>query len=125
ELEAEDRPGDDADGEEREHHLRPAAGEQPVEGIARPQMKPLDEENERRERDPEADERNVRCEGQRLHLARLEQVLLVYRSEDADAGDRGVEHRRIISLPAVARESRRREDAIAVEDRHRLVAAEA
>ena len=31
ELEAEDRAGDDADGEEGQHHLRPALGERPVD----------------------------------------------------------------------------------------------
>ena len=31
ELEAEDRPGDDADREQREHHARPAPGQRPVE----------------------------------------------------------------------------------------------
>ena len=37
-LEAQDRAGDDADGEQREHHLRPAACERPVERVAGAQV---------------------------------------------------------------------------------------
>ena len=74
ELEAEDRAGHDPDREQRDHHLRPAHRERPVERVARAQVERLDEEHERRERDPEADERDVHGERQRLHLPRLEQV---------------------------------------------------
>ena len=77
-LEAEDRPGDDADGEQRHHHLRPAPRQRPVELIARAQIEPLDEQHQRRECDPEADERDVHRERQRLHLPRLQQVVLVH-----------------------------------------------
>ena len=60
-----------------EHHLRPAPGERLVDWVAGAQVEPLGEEDERREGDAEADERDVHGERQRLHLARLEQVVLV------------------------------------------------
>ena len=65
------------DGEQRDHHLRPAPRERPVERVAGAEVERLDEEHERREGDPEADERDVHGERQRLHLPRLEQVVLV------------------------------------------------
>ena len=71
----------DADGEQRDHHPRPAPGERAVERVARAQMQPLGEQHHRRERDPEADQRDVHGERQRLHLARLVQVVLRDRSE--------------------------------------------
>ena len=76
-LEAEDRPRHDARGEQRDHHLRPAARQRPVERIARAQVERLDEEHHRRKGDPEADERDVDRERERLHLARLPQVVLL------------------------------------------------
>src|SRR5918996_5221766 len=42
---------------------------------------PLHPQNERRERDAEAHERDVHRERQRLHLPRLEQVLLLHGTE--------------------------------------------
>lgn len=80
-LEAQDRAGDDADGEQGQHHLRPALGDRPVEGIAGPQPESLEQEDEGGEGDAEADDRDVDGERERLHLPRLEQVLLVDRSE--------------------------------------------
>ena len=74
ELEREDRAGDDADREEDQHHLRPALGERLVDRVAGPQVQPLHEEDDRRERDPEADQRDVDAERERLHLPGLEQV---------------------------------------------------
>jgi hypothetical protein len=58
-LEAEDRAGDHSDGEQRRHHPRPAARQRPVELIAGAQEQPLGVEHHRRERDPEAHQRNV------------------------------------------------------------------
>src|ERR687891_100968 len=43
-LEAQHRPGDHPDREQRHHHSRPTAGERQVERIARPQPQPLDEQ---------------------------------------------------------------------------------
>ena len=53
-LEAEDRAGDHADGEQRDHHPRPAPRERAVQRVAGAQVQPLDEQHHRRERDPEA-----------------------------------------------------------------------
>jgi hypothetical protein len=50
-------------------------------------VKALHEHDHRRERDPEADERDVNAERQRLHLARLEQVGLI------DGGKPGLRER--------------------------------
>ena len=81
ELEREDRPGHDADGEQADHRLRPAPGERHEQRVATAPAEPLEAEHERRERHAEADERDVDGERQRLHLPRLEQVLLVHRAE--------------------------------------------
>ena len=78
-LEREDRPGDDTDREQGDHHLRPALGQRAVDLVARPQIERLDEQHHARERDPEAHERNVHGERQRLHLARLQKMLLLDR----------------------------------------------
>ena len=48
-----------------------------VQRVAGAQVQPLDEQHHRRERDPEADQRDVHGERQRLHLARLGEVLLL------------------------------------------------
>ena len=64
-----------------DHHPRPAPRERPVELVARAQVEPLDEQHHRRERDPEADERDVHGERERLHLARLREVFLLRRRE--------------------------------------------
>ena len=80
-LEAENRPGHHAHSEQREHRLRPALGELPIERVARAQVKPLDQEDKRRERDPEAHDRDVHRERERLHLTRLQEVLLVHGSD--------------------------------------------
>ena len=69
------------DGEQRHHHPAPAPGQRPVQRVAGAQVQPLDEQHHRRERDPERHQRDVHRERQRLHLPRLEQVLLVNRSE--------------------------------------------
>ena len=87
ELEAEDRSRHDADGEEGEHHLRPAPGDRPVDRVARSQPERLHEEHERRKGDPEADERDVHGERERLHLPGFEQVLLVDGRERSSGGE--------------------------------------
>src|SRR2546425_10611347 len=84
ELEAEDRTRDDADREQREHHLRPAPRERAEERVAGAQVAPLCEQNHRRKRDAEADERDVHRERERLHLPSLEQVVLVDWREHAE-----------------------------------------
>ena len=81
-LEAEDRPRYYACGEQREHHLRPAARQRAIERVAGAEVEPLDEEHHRWEGDPEADERDVDRERERLHLARLQQVVLLDGPED-------------------------------------------
>src|SRR5439155_8709008 len=45
ELEAQDRAGDDADGEQRQHHVRPAPRHRAVELTARTQVARLGEEH--------------------------------------------------------------------------------
>ena len=81
ELEAQDCAGDDADCEQGEHHLRPALGDRPVERVAGSQPEALEQEHEGGEGDAEADDRDVDGERERLHLPRLEKVVLVDRSE--------------------------------------------
>ena len=49
--------------------------------VAAAAAEPLEAEHQRRERHAEADERDVDRERQRLHLPRLEQVLLLDRAE--------------------------------------------
>ena len=93
-LEAEDRARDHADGEQRQHHLRPAPCERAIELIAGAPVEPLDEQDHRRERDPEADERYVDRKRQRLHLTRLEQVALVHRRERSGRGRHEARHDR-------------------------------
>ena len=55
---------------------------------------PLGEEHHRRKRDPEADQRDVHRERQRLHLAGLQQIALVDRGEGG--GERGEAHARTV-----------------------------
>ncbi len=81
-LEAQDRAGHDAAGEQRDHDLRPAHRQHAVDLVAGAQPEPLGAQHHRRKRDPEAHERDVDGERQRLHLARLEQIGLLH----------GVEH---------------------------------
>src|SRR5206468_3743769 len=76
ELEAQDRAGDDADGEQRQHHVRPAPRHRAVELTARTQVARLGEEHQRRKRDPEADEWDVHRQREGLQLTRLVEVLL-------------------------------------------------
>src|SRR4051812_38668430 len=80
-LKAEDRARDHPDGEQGDHHSGPAPGERAVQLVTRAQMTPLGEQHRRRECDPEADQRDVHREGQRLHLAGLVQVVPRDRSE--------------------------------------------
>src|SRR6266480_1965068 len=81
-LETEDRARYDPGREQGRHHLRPALRQRPVELVAGAQVEPLDEQHQCWEGDPEADERNVHREGERLHLPRLQQVVLI----DPDRG---------------------------------------
>ena len=60
-----------------DHHLRPPAGERQVDLVAASGAEPLGEHDERGERDPEAHDRDVHREGERLQLPRLEQVVLL------------------------------------------------
>ena len=83
ELERQDRAGDDADGEEGERHLRPALRERLEVRLARAQVEPVDEQDHRREGDPEAHDRDVHRERERLHPARLEGVGRRLVAEDA------------------------------------------
>ena len=81
-LETEDRPRHDSGRKQGRHHLRPALRQRPVELVAGAQVEPLEEQHQCREGDPEADERDVHREGERLHLPRLQQVVLI----DPDRG---------------------------------------
>ena len=91
ELEAEDRTRDDADREQREHHLRPAPRDRAEERVPGTQVAPLHEQDHRRKRDAKADQGDVHRERERLHLPSLEQVVLLDRRE---GGGRGREDRR-------------------------------
>ena len=91
-LEAEDRPGHDPGGEQGHHHLRPAPRQRPIELVARAQVEPLDEQHHRREGDPEADERDVHREGQRLHLPGLQQIVLLHLGQWGDRQENELAH---------------------------------
>ena len=82
EFERQDRAGDDAHGEQREHDPRPASGERAVELVAGSQVAVFGDEDENGERDAKTHQRNVHGERERLHLARLEQVVLVHAHRD-------------------------------------------
>jgi hypothetical protein len=69
--------------EQREHDLGPAPGQRPVQRVARLQVAPFGEQDQGREGDAEADQRNVNGQRERLYLARLEQVGLI----DGGRGD--------------------------------------
>ena len=96
ELEREDRAGHDADREQRQHHLRPAAGEQREVGILAPPAEPLRVDDQRGEGHAEAHERDVHRERQRLQLSRFEEVRLRRLG-------RGCEHRAATVPPPAAR----------------------
>jgi hypothetical protein len=81
-LERQDRPGHDTDREQREHDPGPAPRERPVQGIAGSQVAVFGEQDEHGERDPEAHQRDVHGQRQRLHLPRLVEVMLVDAHED-------------------------------------------
>src|SRR5262245_27587924 len=76
-LERQDRSGDHPHREQRQHALRPAPGQSPVQPIPGAQVPPLGEQDQHGEGDAEADQRDVHDQRERLHLARLEQVLLI------------------------------------------------
>jgi hypothetical protein len=76
ELEGQDRAGHHPDREQREHDPRPPAGERPVEVVPGPQVPPLGEQHDHGKRDPEANQRDVHGQRQRLYLPGLEQVVL-------------------------------------------------
>ena len=82
EFERQDRAGDDAHGEQREHDPRPAPGERAVELVAGSQVPVFGDEDENGERDAETHQRDVHGERERLHLPRLEQVVLVHAHRD-------------------------------------------
>ena len=91
ELEAEDRPRDDADGEQGEHHFGPALRDGAVDGIAGPEPERLHEDDKGGKGHPEAHEWDVHGERERLHLPGLEQVFLVDGSE-RHGGEDGYRH---------------------------------
>ena len=95
-FEAENGSGHDPDGKQGEHRLRPTLGELAVQRITRAQVQPLDHEHERGKGDPKAHERDVHGEGQRLHLAGLQEVVLVHTSEGVgdERDEAGSDHRR-------------------------------
>ena len=80
-LEAQHGARDHSEREQREHYLRPAPRERQVEITVAAMTEPLDEQDHRRKRDTEGDKRDVDRERQRLHLPRLQQVVLVDRRE--------------------------------------------
>jgi len=82
EFEGQDRAGDHAHGEQREHDPRPAPGERAVELVAGSQVPVFGDEYKNGERDAEAHQRDVHGERERLHLPRFEQVVLVHAHRD-------------------------------------------
>jgi hypothetical protein len=91
ELEAEDRSGDHTDCEERDEDPRPAPRERQVNRVARAQPEPFCEEHQRGKGDREADKRNVRDERERLHLPRLENVVLIRGDQDTGGNEGGAD----------------------------------
>jgi hypothetical protein len=77
-LEAEDRPRDHADGEERHHDPRPTPRQRAIQRVAGAQPARFGEEHQHRERDAERDERDVHRKRERLHLPCLVKVLLMH-----------------------------------------------
>jgi hypothetical protein len=77
-LEGQDRAGDHAHREQREHDLRPAPRQRPVQGVAGAQVAVLGEQHEHRERNAERYEGDVHGERERLQLPCLEQIVLVH-----------------------------------------------
>ncbi len=82
ELEAEDRSGDHTDREQRDEDPRPAPRERQVDGVAAAEPEPFGEKHHDGKGDREADERDVHDERERLHLARLERVVLIRGDQD-------------------------------------------
>jgi hypothetical protein len=78
ELEGQDRAGDDAHREQREHDPRPAFRQHAVERIAGAEVAVLGEKHEYGEGDAEAHERDVHGQRERLQLPRLVQIVLVH-----------------------------------------------
>ena len=77
ELEREDRPGDDPDREQDQHHLRPALRERPVGRDRRCAGRDPRRRAPSRERRSRSRPAGCGREGERLHLARLQQVGLI------------------------------------------------
>src|SRR3954454_4443708 len=80
-LEAQHRAGDRADREQRDHRPAPPARDRPTQRVAGALRPPLHEQHHHREGDAEAHQRDVGGERQRLHLPRLEQVVLRHRAQ--------------------------------------------
>ena len=92
-LEAEDRARDDAHGEEGDHDPAPAAGDREVDRVAGAVAHPLHDQHHHGKGDAEAHERDVHGERERLHLARLQQVVLLHRAQRLGQRDqRGQRH---------------------------------
>ena len=84
-LERQDRAGHHADREQRDQHPAPPPGQRQVHVAAGAQRRPLAEQDQHRERHPEADQRDVHGERERLHLPGLVEVVLVDRRQCRDA----------------------------------------
>jgi hypothetical protein len=78
ELKRQDRAGHHAHREQREHDPRPSPRQGPVQLISGSQVPPLREQHDHGKRDTEADQRDMHGQRQRLHLPRLEQIVLVH-----------------------------------------------
>ena len=77
---------DRAIGAEMTKSLTP--GQEAVDRVAGSEPQPFEHEHEGREGDPEADDRDMNRERERLHLPCLQQVLLVDRRERSGDKDR-------------------------------------
>jgi hypothetical protein len=78
-LERQDHAGHHPDRKERDHHLGPAPRQRAVEVVTGSQVQRLDQQHHAGEGDAEAHQRDGHGEGQRLHLTRLVDVLLLDR----------------------------------------------
>jgi hypothetical protein len=77
-LKRKNRAGNHPHREQRQHDPRPAPRERPVELVAGPQVPVLREKHEHRERDTEADQRDMHAQRERLHLPRFVQIVLIH-----------------------------------------------
>jgi hypothetical protein len=115
-LEAEDGAGHHAHREQGDQHPAPALREGSIDGVTGAEVPPLEEKDHQRERHPEADERDVHHERQRLHLAALIEVRLfhcgqaqaAHQAMSGGRGSTGLVRRRLTARRRAGRQPGRR-----------------